>query len=453
MPKIRKMDQKLLDKYNVAVPRYTSYPTVPLWDTSKTNVSDWMDHVRMSFNESNEISLYIHLPYCESLCTYCGCNKHITKNHLVEEPYINAVLKEWGMYLKDWDRKPVIRELHLGGGTPSFFSPANLGRLIEGLLADAEVPEDSEFSFEAHPFSTNFEHLRVLYNLGFRRLSLGVQDFDEGVLQIINREQTIEQVVTVTQQARMIGYTSINYDLIYGLPGQKPSHIKRNLMLLSHLRPDRIAFYSYAHIPDVKKSQRAYSERDLPSASEKMALYLKGKEGLEEMGYAEIGMDHFALPSDSLYKALHAKRLHRNFMGYTPHRTNLSIGLGVSAISDSWTAYSQNEKTVKEYLMRVRNETSPPVIKNHFLTEEDMDVRRRLLNLICNFELEGFPVDSDALINSGLRDFEEDGLIKLMPNGLKVTATGKSFIRNICTILDRRMPMARGEKPTFSKAV
>ena len=448
------MNLDLLRKYDVPVPRYTSYPTVPLWDTSETSAGRWMQHVQMSFKRNKEISLYIHLPYCEALCTYCGCNKHITKNHLVEIPYVNAVLKEWKMYTDRLPEKPVIREIHLGGGTPTFFAPENLERLVNGLLKDAELASQHSLSFEAHPASTTTDHLKTLRELGFNRISIGVQDFDAEVMRVINRFQTVQDVRKVTEEARALGYGSINYDLIYGLPLQTPAHIERNLEQIARLKPDRIAFYSYAHIPEVKKAQRAYSEKDLPTGMDKLNLYQMGKAGLEKLGYKEIGMDHFALPGDELYRAAKQQKLHRNFMGYTPFHTELCIALGASSISDSWTAYAQNEKTLKEYLRRIREEDLPPIIKTHFLTEEDQTIRRQILDLICHYQTHWLDRRADFTfpLQQAFSKLEQDGLIKIFPYQVKVTQRGKSFIRNICRVLDKRMDRHQKEL-IFSRAV
>lgn len=448
------MNMDLLRKYDVPVPRYTSYPTVPMWDDEAPDAQNWMQHVQAAFCRNNELSLYVHLPYCEALCTYCGCNKHITKNHLVEVPYIKAVLKEWKMYTDRLPGKPVIRELHLGGGTPTFFSPENLKMLVEGLLKDAELPAKYDFSFEAHPNSTSFEHLKTLREIGFNRISIGVQDFDDEIMRIINRYQTLEEIRQVTRQARELGYESVNYDLIYGLPKQTPVHIALNLELLQEFMPDRIAFYSYAHIPEVKKAQRAYSEADLPLGMDKLNLYRQGKEGLEKLGYKDIGMDHFALPGDALYRSAESKKLHRNFMGYTPYHTGLCIALGASSISDSWTAYAQNEKTTKEYLRRIREENLPPLIKNHFLTAEDQQVRRKILDLICHYETNWASSIKylDLDLKQAYTELEKDGLVKVEQDQVKVTETGKSFIRNICRVLDARMSR-RQKEVVFSKAV
>ncbi len=448
------MQLELLQKYDVPVPRYTSYPTVPLWDTEGTSAQKWMEHVQLSFLRNKEISLYIHLPYCEALCTYCGCNKYITKNHAVEYPYIQAVLKEWRMYTSRLPEKPVIKELHLGGGTPTFFAPQNLKLLIEGLLAEALLPDRYEFSFEAHPNSTTFEHLKTLRDLGFNRLSVGVQDFDVEIMKIINRFQTIEDVQRVTRQARDLGYESVNYDLIYGLPKQTQAHINKNLDLLTELMPDRIAFYSYAHIPEMKKAQTAYSEADLPMGIDKLNLYTLGKEGLEALGYKDIGMDHFALETDELYQSQLKKKLHRNFMGYTANHTELCIALGASSIGDSWTAYAQNEKATKDYLLRIKKEDLPPIVKTHFLTEEDLEIRRRILDLMCNFQTT-WPGQSNyrpTELKEAFAKLAKDGLVKVSENQVEVSLLGKSFIRNICRVLDARMDRHQ-KKVVFSKAV
>lgn len=449
------MDYSLVDKYNVAVPRYTSYPAVPFWDNHELSGETWLQQVLQTFEENDEISLYIHLPYCESLCTYCGCNKHITKNHLVEEPYINAVLKEWRMYTKRLPRKAKLRELHLGGGTPTFFNPENLSTLIAGILAECEVADDHAFSFEAHPFSTTRGHLEALVKLGFNRLSLGIQDFDEHILSLINRFQTLEQVERICADARELGYASINFDLIYGLPQQNSGHIAENLRQVARLKPDRIAFYSYAHVPDVAKGQRAYSEDDLPKGQEKWLLYRQARAAFLELGYTEIGMDHFALPEDQLSISHERQELHRNFMGYTPYHTKLAIALGASGISDSWSAFVQNEKTIKEYLRRVNSEDYPPLIKSHYLSNKEQETRARLLELICHFR--GDWSDQAQYFEEFLQErfalLQADGLLEIQGYKVQVSALGRSFIRNICSVLDESLSSSQLQKPTFSKAV
>ncbi len=449
------MNYDLVEKYNVPVPRYTSYPTVPLWDSSNIEGARWMSQVLKRFEANNEISLYVHLPYCESLCTYCGCTKHITKNHLVERPYVKTVLKEWEMYRSRFPEKPIIKELHLGGGTPTFFSPESLELLINGLLEGAIIPKDRSFSFEAHPSSTSDAHLETLYNLGFNRLSLGIQDFDEEILKTIHRFQSAEQVERICRKARELGYDSINFDLIYGLPKQNNKHIDINLDWVKSLKPDRIAYYSYAHVPGVAPGQRAYSEADLPQGKTKWELYQQGREGFLKMGYQEIGMDHFALPQDDLARSLKKHKLHRNFMGYTAQHTDLVIALGASSISDSWDAFAQNEKTLKEYMRRVREEEYPPLIKSHYHSPKDEQLRAKLLNLICHFEAEWLNERDyfNEFLLPRFRMLEADGLLKIFPYQVKVTQRGRSFIRNICAVLDERLNTTELAKPTFSRAV
>ncbi len=448
--------QQLLEKYNVPVPRYTSYPTVPYWKDEPPSEAAWKSRVVQAFERQNEISLYLHLPFCEALCTYCGCNKRITKNHGVESPYIEAVLKEWQLYRELLPGKPVLRELHLGGGTPTFFSPQNLHHLLFSILQDVDLADSYEFGFEAHPGTTSPGHLEVLRELGFSRLSIGIQDFAPEILEIINRRQTFEDVVQVTQKARELGYASINYDLIFGLPLQTKAHIIDTAKKVKALLPERIAFYSYAHVPWISPSQRAYSKADLPSGQEKRELYELGRELLEAAGYVEIGMDHFALPKDSLCKAMKAGHLHRNFMGYTPYNTELNLALGASSISDSWDGYIQNEKTIERY-QEIVNSGQLPIIKGHLLTEEDQILRQHILNLMCRHETnwEDPALQCAALYDGIARmgELEGDGLIHREPYALKVLPVGYPFIRNIALALDARYWRQRPEGVLFSQSV
>ena len=273
--------EELIRKYNIPGPRYTSYPTVPYWDKVGIAKNSWIDSLQKAYEESNQkegISLYIHLPFCENLCTFCGCHKRITKQHGVESPYIKTLLKEWSLYQKIFSQKPRIKEIHLGGGTPTFFSPDNLKFLIEGVLENSEITDDYEFSFEAHPNNTSKEHLQTLYDLGFRRNSFGIQDYDPLVQKTINRIQSFETVQKVTNLSREIGYTSISHDLVFGLPKQTLQSVTDTIEKTSQLMPDRIAYYSYAHVPWIKGvGQRGFDETDLPKAEIKRALYEIGK--------------------------------------------------------------------------------------------------------------------------------------------------------------------------------
>ena len=436
----------LFQKYNVPGPRYTSYPTVPYWEDSSYSYEKWLDSVRTSFTESNStqgISLYIHLPFCESLCTFCGCHKHITKRHEMEDPYIQNVLKEWRLYLAVLPSRPRIKEIHLGGGTPTFFSPENLQYLIDQIFEGADRAEGFQFSFEGHPNNTTREHLQRLYDLGFTRVSYGVQDYSPEVQKAIHRIQPFANVERVTLQAREIGYSSISHDLVFGLPFQKEEDMRYTIDCTNRLRPDRISFYSYAHVPWVKGTgQRGFDENDLPTPDQKRHLYEIGKQQLLDNGYIEIGMDHFALPSDEMYESFVRGTLHRNFMGYTASKTQLMIGLGISAISDSWYGFAQNVKTIKEY-EEVLSQDRIPVYRGHILSEEDLILRRHILNLMCQFhtswEMPQLQFAEAEEVTLRLSEMEKDGLIHILPQGIEVTDVGKPFVRNICMAFDLRL--------------
>lgn len=435
---------ELIQKYNVPAPRYTIYPTVPFWDQETPAQDRWLQVARQTFEESNQekgISLYLHLPFCESLCTYCGCNTRITKNHTVEQGYIDLILQEWELYLQTFPRTPIIRELHLGGGTPTFFSPQNLRQLLMRLLDRAVLHPDREFSFEGHPNNTTKEHLQELYDLGFRRVSFGIQDFDEKVQRIINRLQPTANVKRVTEEARAIGYTSVNYDLIYGLPFQTLATVAETIAKVAELRPDRIAFYSYTHVPWIKPGQRGYSESDLPDNKKKRSLYELGLEKFKALGYTDIGMDHFALPGDVLYQAFQEKKLHRNFMGYTTCQTDLLIGLGTSSICDAKYGYLQNQKKLEDYRKGLAR-NNLPILKGHFLTEQDQVIREAILRIACKGEVDLDPALLDLLSEQAreeLVQMEQEGIISLAGHKLQVTEQGKAFTRNICMVFDLRL--------------
>lgn len=454
------MQVSLVQKYNVPGPRYTSYPTVPYWEEDYFHVEDWKKSLLQSFKESNTtegISLYIHLPFCESLCTFCGCNKRITKRHEVEHPYILAVLKEWRMYCDLFPRKPIIKEIHLGGGTPTFFSPENLELLINGIFKFADKAKTYEFSFEGHPNNTTRQHLQKLYDLGFRRVSFGVQDYSEKVQQAIHRIQPFHNVAKVTFWAKEIGYTSIGHDLIFGLPFQTLENVIDTIDKTKSLLPDRLAFYSYAHVPWIKgNGQRGFNDEDLPKDDEKRKLYEEGKKMLAKNDYHEIGMDHFALKNDSMFTSFNEGKLHRNFMGYTASKTKLMIGLGVSSISDSWYSFAQNEKTIEDYYARLEADQLP-VFRGHLLTPEDLVIRKHILNLMCQFTTSWndtsmqFPELDE--IHANLEEMETDGLLKFLDHGIIVTEKGKPFVRNICMAFDLRLKRKAPETKLFSMTI
>ncbi|MFJ1261857.1 oxygen-independent coproporphyrinogen III oxidase [Capnocytophaga canis] len=454
------MTVSLIQKYNVAGPRYTSYPTVPYWDNESFSNDKWLNSLKRSFHESNKtegISLYIHLPFCESLCTFCGCHKRITKRHEMESPYIDAVLKEWKLYLDVLQEKPLIKEIHLGGGTPTFFKPEELKRLLESIFEYADIAKDKEFSFEGHPNNTTETHLRVLYSLGFERVSFGVQDYSLKVQKAIHRIQPFENVKKVTEWAKKIGYKSVSHDLVFGLPFQTLDDVLFTIDKTNSLHPDRIAFYSYAHVPWIKGSgQRGFDESNLPSGEEKRLLYETGKKHLIDAGYVEIGMDHFALPTDSMYKSFETNSLHRNFMGYTASKTQVMIGLGMSSISDSWYGFAQNEKDLEDYYARIqRNEI--PVFRGHILNEEDLIIRQHILNLMCHFntswEEDKMYTSEIESIKSKLNEMVSDGLIELREKSIRVTNEGRPFVRNLCMAFDLRLQRNIPNTKIFSMTV
>lgn len=449
----------LIRKYNQPVPRYTSYPTVPFWH-DRIAVAEWKSAFEAKFdsqNGLNGISLYIHLPFCESLCTYCGCNKKITGNHKVEEEYLAALENEWNIYRQLMKEPPVIRELHFGGGTPTFFSPSNLQRLIDVVLKESVLHPFFEFSIEGHPNNTTKEHLQLLYQSGFRRISYGIQDNDPAVQRIINRIQPLENVRRATETAREIGFNSINFDLIYGLPLQTIESIQTTIRQVIDLKPDRIAFYSYAHVPWTSKGQRLFDETHLPAAEEKLQLYLKGKELLTSHGYTDIGMDHFALAEDELNKARLNGTLHRNFMGYTCQQSGMLLGLGVSSISDLGDAFAQNAKTLHDYYEAVNN-GELAIRRGYFLSEEDVAFRKYILDISCKGTTVFNPADLSLLrmhTFPQLSELKKDGLIEYDDLMLKLTDKGHFFLRNICSAFDLHLKKDKihSGQMLFSKAI
>ena len=449
--------QDLIQKYNIPGPRYTSYPTVPYWNDESFSSNRWKNTLKNSAQKDEPISLYIHLPFCESLCTFCACNKRITKQHTVEEPYINALLKELDLYIILYGYRPTVKDIHFGGGTPTFFSPENLSELLTGILERVFISADASFSFEGHPNNTTYEHLKVLNEFNFDRVSFGIQDYNPEVQQAIHRIQSFDNVKYVTETARKLGYKSVGHDLIYGLPFQKVEHILHTIEKTIELKPDRVAFYSYAHTPWIKgNGQRGFKDSDLPDAETKRLQYELGKKMLEDHGYSEVGMDHFALIDDELFKAMDNKTLHRNFMGYTTKQTSHLIGLGVSSISDVWYGFAQNEKKLENYYKRLqKNEI--PVFRGHILNTEDLEIRKHILNLMTKFETDlsktSLNIATLNQIYKNLETFIEDDLISINNYKVKVKPEAKAFIRNICMAFDMRMFRKKPDTQLFSMTI
>lgn len=425
---------ELIKKYSNRLPRYTSYPPVPAWNGAASK-EVWMEDLRVEAqNSSRGLSLYIHLPFCEKLCTYCGCNKRITANHKVEEPYIEALLKEWDQYLQILPENIKLAELHLGGGTPSFFSAQNLKTLLSKILKRTTALPGASWSVEVHPSYTTKEQLETLYELGFRRLSLGVQSLNKGVQFLINRIQPMEEVARITEWARNIGYTSVNYDLLYGLPNQDLQVVKDDVLQILEQRPDRVAFYGYAHVPWKHPGQRRYTEKDLPGAEERFESAELGRKMFLEAGYQEIGMDHFALPEDALSISAAEGKLHRNFMGYTEQHSDMMIGLGVSSISESAYGFVQNEKHVEDYYAKLESNESL-FINGHVFTEEDKLVRQKILDIMCKMETT-IDLRLSQRANDLLEELIEDDIIEMNDGILKVNKDARPFLRSVCAVFD-----------------
>lgn len=445
----------LLKKYDVPVPRYTSYPTVPYWNQSPTR-EQWVQSLERTLNrEDSSWSLYVHVPFCETLCTFCGCNTVITRGHDREQPYVGTLLKEFELYKKllpKLTQKP-LRQMHLGGGTPTFLSAANLERMVSGLLAGVTLDKNSfEGSIEVDPRRTTPDQLAVLHKLGFSRVSMGVQDFDPEVQRLVNRIQPFEQTRDLTQAARAMGYTSVNFDLIYGLPKQELNSFKQSIERTIDLRPDRIALYSFALVPWIKPAQRLFKDSDLPAGADKRALFEAAYHRLKEAGYVEIGMDHFALPTDSMALALKNGKLHRNFMGYTEDRTDILLGLGVSSISESPDCFHQNEKVLPLYEKHIQA-GELPTLRGHVLSEEDQNYREQILAFMCQGQVKLKDQAQVEDVRQFLADMLKDGLVQLNGDVLSLTDLGRPFLRNACVVLDQRLRQQKPDTRVFSQAL
>ncbi|MGE4133135.1 MAG: oxygen-independent coproporphyrinogen III oxidase [Bdellovibrionales bacterium] len=450
-----KIRRDLIEKYDVPVPRYTSYPTVPYWSESPTT-EQWIDSLQRAFAASQATwSLYVHVPFCETLCTFCGCNTVIGKNHDREKSYVDLVLAEFQSYLNrvpSFKHRP-LKQLHLGGGTPTFLNEENLRILVTGLLAQVKrVEGEFDGSLEVDPRRTRPQQLKILRELGFERVSMGVQDFDAEVQRLVNRVQPFEMTRDLTASARAMGYKSVNYDLIYGLPKQQLASFARSIDMTIDLRPDRIALYSFALVPWIKPQQRLFKDSDLPAGAEKRELYEMAYEKLTEAGYLEIGMDHFALPDDALAKAQRVGELHRNFMGYTEWRTDVMLGLGVSSISEAPDCFHQNEKVLPVYERRVKA-GEIPTLRGHRLSEQDRQHRRQILDFMTTGRVQLRSPGQVEDIRSFLAGMLSDGLVKLNGTELSVTEEGRPFIRNACVALDQRLRDKQPSTRIFSQAL
>lgn len=426
-------DYHVLQRYGGSVPRYTSYPPVPAWNGSPSREA-WFESVARQSADAGGTSLYLHLPFCEKLCTYCACNKRITVNHSVEDPYIDHLLREWDAYRPLYPGAITLAELHLGGGTPSFFSASSLDRLLSELLKGTKAVQGASWSVEVHPGYTKREQLEVLYQHGFRRISIGVQSLAPQVQLAINRMQPLSQVEQVTRWAREIGYESVNFDLIYGLPFQGLAVSNKDVQQILTLRPDRVAHYGYAHVPWKHAGQRRYTEMDLPQGRERFESAQSARKQFLHAGYVEIGMDHYALPNDSLALAAKKGTLHRNFMGYTDQKPAQLIGLGASSISENQFAYVQNEKNIELYYDRIQ-EGKSTFIAGHTFTAEDRTMKAHILDLMCRMET-SMPGNLNQTALESLGEMEAQGILTVSENKLLVAAHARPLLRSVCAVLD-----------------
>lgn len=449
------MMKDLLAKYDVPAPRYTSYPTVPYWEEAPST-EQWVTHLRSTLNESAEgWSLYLHIPYCESLCTFCGCNNIITKDHKRENPYVEMIIKEWQLYVQavpELKTRP-LKHIHLGGGTPTFLSAEALVTMLKPILDSVTLADkDFEGSIEVDPRRTNVEQLKALRELGFNRVSMGVQDFNPEVQRLVNRIQPLSITADLTKAARDLGYTSVNFDLIYGLAKQTPESIRDTAEKTVELRPDRIALYSFALVPWIKPQQRLFKDEELPRAAEKRELYEIARGVLLKAGYVEVGMDHFALPTDNLALAMSNKTLHRNFMGYTDQKTDILLGLGVSSISETPFSFHQNEKVLPVYEQSL-NEDKIPTFRGHVLTEEDRLRRQQILKLMTDFEVEFHSLEQEEKAAQFLSVMIQDDLLEIRDHKLLVHENGRPFLRNACVFFDERLKTKQPQTKIFSQSI
>ncbi len=454
---------ELLTRFDVSGPRYTSYPTADRFVDAfgeDEYVLALQQRRQSAVGKALPLSIYVHIPFCESLCYYCACNKIITKHHDRADVYLRYLSREIDLHTAHLGVGQVVSQIHFGGGTPTFLSDEGLRELMGMLRSNFTLVPGGEYSIEVDPRTVDASRLALLHELGFNRLSFGVQDFDPEVQKAVHRIQPAEQVFALVESARAIGFDSINVDLIYGLPKQTPDSFDRTLAQVAQLRPDRIALYAYAHLPDRFKPQRRIIWADLPMASSKVAMLARSLEAFSSAGYVYVGMDHFALPEDALAIAKRQGRLHRNFQGYSTQPDCDLIGLGVSAIGRVGATYSQNAKTLDDYYDRL-NQGRLPVVRGLALTRDDLVRRAVIMALMCQGELLFEPLDSSWLIDfrkyfapelEQLQEMEQQGLVKLSAEGIEVTAMGWYFVRGIAMVFDKYL-QADKNRARFSRII
>ena len=454
------IDKNTLQKYDIAGPRYTSYPTAPQWSEA-VNEAVYIEALKAFGRNDKTLSLYIHIPFCEQLCYFCACNKVIrTREDKVGDEFLDHLFKEIDRVAGFFERRKLIRQLHWGGGTPTYLSEDQMQRLFSKIRSLFDIDLKEEIAIEIDPRTVTHNKLKVLRQLGFNRISMGVQDFDEKVMDDINRIQPYAQVSLVDQWCRELQFESVNYDLVYGLPYQTRDTFKKTVDLVMGLRPDRIALYSFAYVPWLSKPQNKFNLEAIALHDEKLDIFIQSRENLLAHGYQAIAMDHFALKTDAMAKAFNEGKLHRNFMGYTLKPADEFIGLGPSAIGFLEKTYVQNTKVLPEYYASI-TAGRLPIERGKQLSPDDQ-IRQWVINsLMCQFKLDkqlffdtfGYEFE-DYFFEEGrhLHDCIDDGLIKENSQRIQVTDMGKIFIRNVCMGFDYYLRQKNGHQ-RFSRTI
>ena len=454
---------ELLTRFDVPGPRYTSYPTADRF-VEAFGEADYLQALDQRKNsalgKATPLSLYVHIPFCESLCYYCACNKIITKHKDRAENYLRYLTREVELHTAHLGAGQSVSQLHLGGGTPTFLSDDELRELMHMLRRHFDFVPGGEYSVEVDPRTVDEKRLAVLAELGFNRLSFGVQDFDPAVQKAVHRVQPAQQVFDLVAAARRLGFESVNVDLIYGLPLQTPESFDRTLAQVNELRPDRIALYAYAHLPERFKPQRRIHAAELPSGGAKVAMLSRSLDAFTEAGYVYIGMDHFALPEDSLAVAKRQGRLHRNFQGYSTQADCDLIALGVSSIGRVGATYSQNAKTMEEYC-DLLDQGHLPVVRGLALTRDDLIRRAVIMALMCQGQLQLESINLAWLVEFKkyfaaelvhLEAMQSQGLVQVTDSSIQVTPMGWFFVRGVAMVFDRYVQADRN-RARFSKII
>ncbi len=451
----------LLEKYSKAGPRYTSYPTAPYF-TEAFGEKEWLDELNQTQASGRDMSLYVHIPFCDTLCYYCGCNMVATHDYSKADAYLGYLFEEIDRAAALISPGRMARQVHWGGGTPTFLKPADIRRLFQHLASRFRIAPDAEISCELDPRELSREHIAALAESGFNRVSMGVQDLDDKVQQAVNRVQPESLILQVYGWLREAGFNSINIDLMVGLPHQTVESFSPTLDKILALGPDRLAVFNYAHVPWMKKHQKLIIESDLPDLPAKLALQKLMMERLADAGYVYIGMDHFAKADDEIVQAQQSKTLYRNFQGYTTHKDCDIYAFGVSAISQTAEVYVQNAKNLAEYQRRIAS-GGLATERGLRISHDDMIRRETISGIMCDLELDKakfgqqWGVDFDVFFADALNDLKDlaaDGLITLEPGVIRVTETGRIFLRNIAMPFDAYLRQQTTEsKPRYSKTL